>query len=108
MLNDLSILAVPPLRGSGDTAVPQRPPASAATPAPETAQPGKLYANPDFHFDPAAGLVVIEFRNESGKVTNTIPTQRQLDAYRSHQDAPGDAPGDTPALKSPDGTASTG
>ena len=104
MANNLSILAVPPLRDSGDTAVLQRSPAFAATPAPETAKPGKLYANPDFRFDPAAGLVVIEFRNDSGKVTNTIPTQRQLDAYRSHQNPPGG----TQALKSPDGTASTG
>lgn len=104
MLNELSIHAMPPVRGSGDTAVPRRPPASAATLAPEAAKPGKLYANPDFHFDPAAGLVVIEFRNDSGKVTDTIPNQRQLDAYRSHQHAP-EA---TQAPKSPDGTASTG
>ena len=104
MPNDLSIQAVSPLRGAGDTAVPQREAASAPVPAPEAAKPAKLYANPDFHFDAAAGLVVIEFRNDTGTVTDTIPTQRQLDAYRSHQDTPGEP---TPP-KSPDGTTSAG
>ena len=38
-------------------------------------------ANPTAYFDPAAGVVVIQFRNDSGKVNLSIPNQRQLQAY---------------------------
>lgn len=38
-------------------------------------------ANPTFQFDPAAGVVVVQFRNDSGKVDLSIPSQQQLNAY---------------------------
>jgi hypothetical protein len=38
-------------------------------------------ANPSLHLDPALGLVVIEFRDEAGHVTGSIPSQRQIEAY---------------------------
>jgi len=38
--------------------------------------------NPQLRLDPALGLVVIEFRDASGTVTTSIPSQRQLNAYR--------------------------
>lgn len=63
---------------------------TAATAPVAAAKPGKLFANPDFRFDPAAGLVVIEFRDAAGKITDTIPNQRQLDAYRAHEKTPRD------------------
>lgn len=45
--------------------------------APSPAQP-----NPSLQLDPALGLVVIEFRNDSGAVTESIPSERQLEAYQ--------------------------
>ena len=39
--------------------------------------------NPSMHLDPQLGVVVLQFRNTSGVVTNTLPTQAQLDAYRA-------------------------
>jgi hypothetical protein len=35
--------------------------------------------------DPALGLVVIEFRNDAGAVTDSIPSERQLEAYQRWQ-----------------------
>jgi hypothetical protein len=53
----------------------------AATVEPAAAQ-ALPRANPVFHIDDALGLLVIEFRDGTGKVTSTIPTSQQLDAYR--------------------------
>ena len=39
--------------------------------------------NPSMHIDPQLGVVVLQFRSSSGLVTNTLPTQSQLDAYRA-------------------------
>jgi len=39
--------------------------------------------NPSLRLDAGLELVVIEFRDDSGQVRDTIPTQAQLDAYRS-------------------------
>ena len=92
--------------GGGSTTV--RPKAAAApeTPAPAVpeAKPPKLYVNPDRRFDPTTGLVVIEFHDASGNLTNSIPTQRQLEAYRTHQQTP---PGQ-PAPTHSNGAATTG
>ncbi len=41
--------------------------------------------NPSLRLDSQLGLVVIEFRNDSGMVTESIPTQRQLQAYRDSE-----------------------
>ena len=38
-------------------------------------------ANPTFQFDPAAGVLVIQFRDDSGKVALSIPSQQQINAY---------------------------
>ena len=39
--------------------------------------------NPSLHIDPALGLVTLEFHDQPGAVTSTIPTTRQIDAYRA-------------------------
>ncbi len=69
------------------------PPPVAATPSPAvtaTLQPvpaktnaGETVgqANPTFQFDPAAGVLVIQFRDDSGKVALSIPSQQQIQAY---------------------------
>lgn len=38
--------------------------------------------NPSLRMDPELGLVVLEFRNLQGEAAATIPTRRELDAYR--------------------------
>lgn len=54
------------------------PPAAPATP------------NPRLRLDGSLGMVVIEFRDAVGDVANTIPTPRQIAAYRAA--AKSDAP----------------
>ncbi len=49
-----------------------RRPLAAATAAP----------NPALRLDPEFGLVVLEFGNLQGETTATIPTGRELEAYR--------------------------
>lgn len=51
---------------------------TAAPPAP--AEP--VLPNPQLRLDAALGLVVLEFRDRGGQA-RTIPTERELDAYRS-------------------------
>ena len=41
--------------------------------------------NPSYRLDSALGLVVIEFRNDAGAVTDSIPSERQLQAYQRWQ-----------------------
>ena len=82
MSNPLSIQAAVYIRGSGDNTAPPRSAARAEAPV---AKPVPLFVNPSFQFDPTVGLVVIKFHDHSGAVTNTIPSQRQLAAYRTHQ-----------------------
>jgi hypothetical protein len=64
----------------------------------QAAQPLAMFVNPSFQFDPTVGLVVLNFRNTTGQVTASIPSQRQLEAYRTHREAlPGaQAPPATP------------
>jgi hypothetical protein len=84
------MLSIPPglpLRGSGDGTAPTRNTASAPAPVPvPAAKPVPLFVNPSFKFDSTVGLVVIDFHDDTGRVTNSIPSQQQLDAYRSHRD----------------------
>lgn len=90
MPSDLSVKAVGPVLGASENPAQPRPetftPPAQAPPAPAL----PLIANPTLRFDVASGLVVIEFRNESGAVTTSIPTLRQLEAYRQwNQPLPG-------------------
>ncbi len=41
--------------------------------------------NPTLQLNPGLGLVVIQFRNETGAVTTSIPSERQLQAYQRWQ-----------------------
>jgi hypothetical protein len=38
--------------------------------------------NPTLRLDPALGLVVVEYRNDRGVITTSIPPQRMLEAYQ--------------------------
>ena len=99
MSNQFSIQAGLPIRDPGDRTVPFRstPPAQE-----ESAKPIPLFVNPSFQFDPTVGLVVIKFHNGDGKVTSSIPSQRQLAAYRTHQASPtGEHAPDAPKTPQP-------
>ncbi|MCO6416993.1 hypothetical protein JYK14_12595 [Siccirubricoccus sp. KC 17139] len=69
-------------------AQPAAPKAPAAEPA-RTAeaevgtQPFQATPNPAMKLDPRLGLVVLQFRDEQGEVTATLPTERELAAYRN-------------------------
>ncbi len=67
------------------------PPAVATGGPPNTALAGVAEAgaaaaaiapNPALRMDPELGLVVLEFRDVRGEVAASIPTSRELDAYR--------------------------
>ena len=82
MPTDLSVQAVGPVLGASEN--PAQPKPETFTPpaqAPPQA-PTVVIANPTLRFDVASGLVVIEYRDPSGDVTTSIPTLRQLEAYR--------------------------
>ena len=80
MPNDLAVRPTPPLGpateiSGGKNTVPD---AVLAQPPPgDTARP-----NPSLRLDGVLGMVIIEFHSESGTVTASIPTERQLEAYR--------------------------
>ena len=96
MPTDLSVQAVGPVVGASEN--PAQPKPQTFTPpaqAPPSSAP-VLVTNPTLRFDVASGLVVIEFHDAAGDVTTSIPTLRQLEAYRQwSQPLPGQtsAPG---------------
>jgi hypothetical protein len=53
-------------------------------------------ANPSYVLDLGLGLVVLQYYDQSGNVTSSIPSERQLQAYRDG----GVTPGVTAAAKS--------
>jgi len=64
-------------------AVPVKPAVSQAAPSPPVAgSASPLLPNPRLTVDPGLNRVVLEFFDSAGTLTNTIPSQKQLDAYR--------------------------
>ncbi len=102
MPNELTIPAVQPTSPTGPRGHPPTPPVPTA---PGPVQP---YTNPSLRLDPGLGLVVIEFRNDAGAVTRSIPSKQQIEAYRTHEQTPPGPDGKTPAGKTPDATAPDG
>jgi len=102
MTNPLSIQTGLPVAGSVAS-----PLATPVVPAAPEAKPVQLYVNPSFRFDPTVGLVVIEFHDNTGAVSNSIPSQRQLEAYRTGQQTP---PGEQspPTPQAADGKITSG
>ena len=79
MPSDLTVSRVTaPAAAGGDTRPAPPPPRGVAAAPPGTAMP-----NPSLRLDPALSMVVIEFRDDSGAVRSSIPSQQQLDAYRA-------------------------
>jgi hypothetical protein len=80
MPNDISLPAIAAVRaGSSSAAEPRTPATEPAQAVPAAAPP---VANPTLRLDAALGLVVIEFRNDSGEITTSIPSERQLQEYQ--------------------------
>lgn len=101
MPNELSVKAVSATSGGGEN--PAEPSVEPATPpahAPPV-QPASPMPNPQLRLDPALGLLVIEFRDTSGAVRASIPTQRQLNAYRMWEQMHAAVPDASPARAPP-------
>lgn len=79
MSADLSIDRIAPAAPQPVTTDPSPLPASTnqAEPAKSPSLP-----NPLFTVDPSLNRVVLEFFSSTGVLTNTLPSQSQLDAYR--------------------------
>ncbi len=74
-----SVQGTEPVAASGDRAG-----AASATLPPPADSPvtqTPLRPNPSFRIDAALGIVVMQFSNEAGQVSSTIPTAQQLAAY---------------------------
>lgn len=50
---------------------------------PPSASPEAGPANPRMRIDRDLGMVVIEFRDAAGRVSVSLPTEREIDAYRA-------------------------
>lgn len=103
---DISISAITSATASQSSAQAVATPSSQAGPAPAPPAPSPQFPNPSLRLDNGLGMVVIEFRDPRGDVTRSIPSQRQIEAYRSHQidtlpgkSAPETAP--TPGTEAP-------
>jgi hypothetical protein len=88
MSSDLPITAMSDV-GAADASGLARAPASAVAPV-VTANAATATANatpnPTLELNAALGLVMIQFHNEAGAVTSSIPTQQQIDVYRLWQE----------------------
>ena len=73
-----------------------------------TAPTGATSGNPSERLDPGLGLVVLSLHDAAGQITDSIPTARQLQAYRVWQEARvGATQGPTPPTL-PDGVPFSG
>lgn len=61
-----------------------------------------MLPNPSMHIDPELGMVVIEYHDAEGKLTGSLPTPRQLDAYRLTMQTPFSAQAAPAAAKQTD------
>ena len=70
------------------TSVPAPSAATTAPPAADTASAASAskrpLVNPSLHLDLALNLVVLQFVDDKGEVTDSIPSAKQLKAYRDH------------------------
>jgi len=96
---DLAIRQAPPQEAP-------RQPVRAAGPdrvagaAPPTISPEVGPPNPRLRMDRDLGMVVIEFRDAAGKVSTSLPTERELQAYRASVNYGAELPSDLKPLKS--------
>ncbi len=60
--------------------------------------------NPSLHLDLALNLVVLQFIDDNGDVTNQIPTQQQLKAYQQQATSSSSVGSTSETTQSPQGT----
>ena len=82
MLNDVSFPAIAAVHSGSVPVTEQKAQAADLT---QAVPPVTPVINPTLRLDAALGLVVIEFRNDSGAITTSIPSQRQLQEYQRWQ-----------------------
>jgi hypothetical protein len=82
MPNELAVESLPAVRTITDLAAVAKVGANQPSPQPEQAPSSSPYPNPSLRLDPALGIVVLEFRSDTGAVTTSIPSERQLQAYQ--------------------------
>jgi hypothetical protein len=80
MPNDLAVRPTPLVAPVSETSGSKDAVSDAVSP--QLPQGDTARPNPSLRLDGALGMVIIEFRSESGAVTASIPTERQLAAYR--------------------------
>jgi hypothetical protein len=68
-----------PAAGTGAAEAPR----TAAEPEAAPPQPGVPMVNPRMRIETALNLVVLEFRDADGALSRSIPSPREIDAYRS-------------------------
>jgi hypothetical protein len=81
------VQAAPALRATAQAA----PGASAATVPLELTSKSPPPVNPDLHVDLALNIVVLQFYNAQGDITQSIPSQKQLQAYQTNEASPASA-----------------
>ncbi|HEV7264566.1 MAG TPA: hypothetical protein VGN83_06585 [Falsiroseomonas sp.] len=82
MIRDVAALPPPPAtRAEAPPA--DKPVAPPAKPEPVAAGSAPSIRNPHLRIDSMLNLVVLEFRDTVGEVRNTIPSPREIAAYRS-------------------------
>jgi len=59
-----------------------RPPAPVGATLPAVSMAATAAPNPTLRLDSGLGMVVIEFRNAAGEVVASLPTPREIAAYR--------------------------
>ena len=82
MINQISFPQSQPkdgLRPSSGSVGAERPTGA----VPPSASPEAGPANPRMRIDRDLGMVVIEFRDAAGRVSVSLPTEREIDAYRA-------------------------
>ena len=95
---DLAIRQAPPqeaLRQPVRAAGPDR----VAGAAPPTISPEVGPPNPRLRMDRDLGMVVIEFRDAAGRVSTSLPSERELQAYRASVNYGAELPSDLKPLK---------
>ncbi len=62
--------------------------AAAASPQTQLTSKSPPPVNPNLHVDLALNIVVLQFYNAQGDVTQSIPSQKQLQAYQENDNSP--------------------
>jgi hypothetical protein len=81
MSNDINVQSVGTSHAASDPVAAVKP-AVIPPPEPQQSTTQSAIPNPRQRLDPALGLVVLEWRSDTGAVTRSIPSQSQLQAYQ--------------------------